>query len=316
MTSNLKPLTSNLKMVFMGTPEIGVTVLSELIMSGPIVDSIITRPDKSKGRSGELVASPVKQFAIKNDIPVYQPVSKDELTKIIEKIKPDICIVAAYGMIIPNEALDVPKFGMINFHPSLLPKYRGPSPITEPILNGDKETGVTIIKVAEAMDAGDILAQKAIPLKGKKNTAELSGELAHLGAEMIVGLLPKIEAGTTAARKQDESRATYMKMVKKEDGKIDWQNMTAERIERMSRAYTPWPGVYTYWDGRKIDLFDIKIIKGKFEPGKVYGENKEIIIGTKQYGASPAYLKIEGKNKVSAEEFICGYSDFLGSKLT
>lgn len=305
-----------MKITFLGTPEIGAVILSDLIKSGIKIDTVVTRPDKPKGRSKKLEETAVKKVAKKNKITTYEPTTKKELTNIIKEINPDICIVAAYGMIIPNEALDVPKYGMINFHPSLLPLYRGPSPITAPIINGDKETGVTIIQITEKMDAGDILAQKIIKLSDTETTPDLSGKLASLGTEMIIELIPKIEKNLATHVRQKVKNATYTKMIKKEDGNIAWGEHTAKEIERMSRAYAPWPGVYSFWNNKKINFYDIKITESGIKPGLVDKKDNKILIGTRKDTISPKYIKLEGKNKITTEEFIRGYPDSVGTELS
>ena len=299
----------------MGSPEIGAMVFENLLKDGVSFASVITQPDRPCGRGCKIKETPVKELAQKHNIKTYLPADKKELTDIIKKIKPDLCIVSAYGMIIPKEALKIPKHGMINFHPSLLPKYRGPSPIMAPILNGDKETGVTIIQVSEKMDAGDILDQIKVPLKGAEITPALSKILASIGSKMLLEIIPKIEKGEINPISQDDKKATYTKIIKKEDGLISWANQSSTEIERMSRAYQPWPGIYTIWNGKKIDLYEIKKSMSHIKPGFVTTKNNQILIGTQDGAVAPGYLKIEGKKKLTSKEFICGYGNLNGSIL-
>ncbi len=315
-------INKDLKIMFMGTPEIGAMLFEHLISSGFVFSGCITRPDKPKGRGKELAESPVKQAAQKHNISIYQPQNKIELTEIIKETKLDLVIVGAFGMIIPVEAIDIPKYKMINFHPSLLPLYRGPAPIVGPILNSDTETGVSIMLISEGMDEGDILKQEKILLDDTENIYTLSEKLAKLGAEMLKEVVPKWISGELKGIVQNNSLATYTKMVKKEDGKIDFINQTAEQIERMSRAYQPWPGVYSFWNNKKIDFYTLLVSKGShlskksgtLKPGEVEISDSKIYIGTKSGTISPNFIKIEGKNKVTADDFIRGYPNFINYK--
>ncbi|MDD3481006.1 MAG: methionyl-tRNA formyltransferase [Patescibacteria group bacterium] len=304
-----------MKIAFLGSPEIGAIVLRDLLRAGLMVEAIITRPDRPKGRSNKPEKTPVKVLGEANDIRIYEPNDKEELTRVVREIEPDIGIVAAYGMIIPDEALAIPKYGMINFHPSLLPELRGPSPIPMSIMCGYEKTGVSIIRVSPEMDAGDILLQEEVKLIDTETTPKLSEKLAHLGAKMIVKLLPDIEKEVINHQKQDEKKATYTKMIKKEDGEINWQEYEAKGVERAARAFTPWPGIYTHFKGKKLDLYDIKVIDNDIEPGKVTKIDNQILIGTKKDAIAPGAVKIEGKKRQDIRNFVCGYSDFVGGKL-
>lgn len=302
----------------MGTPEIGAMVFEQLICSGLKFSACLTRPDKPQGRIKKIAPSPVKIVAEKHHIPIYQPSTKNELALILRELKLDLAIVAAYGVIIPAEALKAPTYGIINFHPSLLPLYRGPSPITAPILNGDKITGVTIIKLSERMDEGDILDQKELLIDKKDTTPTLSTKLAVLGSKMIMDLVPKIVNQKAETRAQT-GETTYTSLVKKNDGLIDWNKETADQIERKSRAYDPWPGIHTYFKQKKLDLYGITArplpssVATKL--GTVIKQNDEIGIIAREGLVFPTSVKIEGKNKVTISEFARGYQDFIGSTL-
>jgi methionyl-tRNA formyltransferase len=303
------------KIVFMGTPEIAATVLRKLLESGIKPQAVVTRPDKPKGRGGQISESPVKQLAIKKNIPVFQPLNKAELAEITSELKPDLVIVAAFGMMLPDAVFETPKFKAINVHPSLLPLYRGPAPIEGPILSGDKKTGVSIMLISAGMDEGDILVQEEVTLSGAETAPELEKKLADLGGKMLVEVIPEWINGIVKPVKQDDSKATYTKLIKKEEGKINWESESAEDIERKSRALEPWPGVYSFWNAKKIDFYDIEISDQKLKPGMVAVKDGKILVGTKTTGVSPAALKIEGKNKISSADFLRGYQNFLGSKL-
>jgi methionyl-tRNA formyltransferase len=307
---------SKLKRVFMGTPEISAIVLESLINSDYKPFSVVTRPDKPTKRSKEPQESPVKTLAQENGIALFQPNTKLELEDYICSEKPDLIVVAAFGMIITKKTLEVPKFGAINVHPSLLPKYRGPWPIGAPILNGDAKTGTTTMLMSEGMDEGDVLTQVEIPLTGHESTPELTDILANLSTKLLLETLPEWINGHLTPRRQDDSQATYTKMAKKEDGHVDWSKQSADEIERMSRAYQDWPGTFTFWNDKKIDLYDISILaETNLGAGEVSMIDSKLAIGTKNGAISPAFLKIEGKNKVTSADFLRGYPDFIGSNL-
>lgn len=312
----LQPRNYNLKTIFMGTPEIGARILQALIDAGYQINSVVTRMDKPKGRHGEPEKSPVKILAEKHHLKLFQPKNKLELEEYVISQKPDLIVVTAFGMIITGPTLDAAKLGAINVHPSLLPLYRGPAPISGPILAGDKKTGTTIMLMNEKMDEGDILAQKEYPLTGQETTPNLTETLAKISADFLLPTLPKYLAGQIKPQKQDDAAATYTKMVKKEDGHLNFENQTAADIEKMSRAYTPWPGVYAFWNGKKLSLFDISTANLPLSPAKVTTHGDEILIGTKEGVIIPHFLQLEGKNKIAAAEFLRGYSSIKSSILT
>ncbi|MBU3901281.1 methionyl-tRNA formyltransferase [Patescibacteria group bacterium] len=287
------------KIIFMGTPEFSLPILEKLAQSEYKPAAIFCAPDKPVGRKQILTPPPTKILAQKHNIPVFQPANSRELDHTIKTIPHDLIITAAYGLILPKEVLDTPKYGCLNIHPSLLPKYRGPSPIQSAILNGDAETGVTIYKMDEQIDHGPIIAQEKIllnsviarersdrdnPVEGDTNTGLLRGvypvyvygarndapitpglskKLAELGAELLLKALPDWLAGQITPQPQDNSQATLTKIITKEDGQIDWRESAAE-IERQIRAYIPWPGAYTYYSLSKaagrVEKSKIKIL--------------------------------------------------------
>lgn len=300
--------------IFMGTPQIAADVLNEITQDISI-SAVITRPAKPKGRSKKPERTPVEETAAGRNIPVYTPSSKEELTKVVKKLKPDLGIIAAYGMIIPIEAIDATRCGIINFHPSLLPLYRGPDPISAPILNGDAKTGVSIIEISEKMDEGDILGQKEIPLSKDETAEKLEKKLALIGAEMLLDIVPEYLSDKAVKKVQNHDKATYTKMIKKEDGRINFGAETAEEIERKSRALTPWPGIYAFWDGKKINLYELKVAKEDVRPGKITVKNNEVLVGTKEGAIIPAYIQLEGKNKTAISDFLRGYPDFRNAVL-
>lgn len=310
-----KNISTDLKIVFMGTPEIAADVLEKLLSDNLRILAVITRPDKPKGRGNKITKSPVKILAEEKKISVFEPKTKAELTEALKKLKPDLGIIAAYGMIIPKEALDIPKYGIINFHPSLLPLYRGPDPVSMPIICGEKETGVSIIAISEGMDEGDILAQEKYKLTGKETTPELEKKLAIMGVKMLKDLIPKYVSGKIIPKPQEHDRTTYTHLVKKEDARLCWDRHEAKGMEQMGRAFTPWPGIYSFWNGKKIDFYDISVIDGNFVPGLVIEKDGMILIGTKKGAISPTHVKLEGKGKTATNNFVRGYPAFIGSNL-
>ncbi len=232
MPKNIKP-----KIVFIGTPEFGAIILDRLCQNEYKPVLVITAPDKPVGRKQVITSSPVKITAQKYKIPVAQPENIQNLKSEIKKLKPDLAIVAAYSQIIPKDILDIPKFGFLNVHPSLLPKYRGPSPIQYAILNGDKETGVTIMLMNEKVDSGKIISTSKLSIKDEKITSEqLTEKTADSGAKLLLNTIPKWINSEIKPIPQDEKKATYTKILRKEDGKVDWQK-SAKEIERKVRAF-------------------------------------------------------------------------------
>jgi len=309
--------------VFFGTPDFAETTLRRLIQSKYKPVLVVARPDMPVGRRQVMTPPPVKVLAEENDIPVFQPEKLDSDFKFqVLSFNPELFIVVAYGKIIPRAILDIPKYGALNVHPSLLPRWRGPAPIQYAIMNGDKETGVTIMLIDEEVDHGDIVSSFKFQVSGTETTEALSNRLVDIGAKLLVETIPKWMAGKIKAKKQNHESATYSKIITKEDGHIDW-NKSASEIERQIRAFTPWPGSYTFWDDKRIN-----IIKGSlainsdisFEhknlPGQVavYAENKfAVMTGAGIFIVSE--VQLAGKDKISSGQFLNGHSDILGSIL-
>ena len=290
---NKEQKTTELKIIFFGTPRFGATILEGLIKNNYKPVLVITAPDKPVGRKQILTSPPVKKIAEKYNITVTQPEKIKEAAIEIKNLNPDLIICAAYGQIIPKEILEIPKHGCLNIHPSLLPKYRGASPIQTVILNGDKETGVTIILMDEKMDHGPIIDQTKYKIPDDINHKELDSALAKQGAHLLVKTLPKWINGEIEAKTQDESNATYTKVLKKEDGKIEWKK-SAEEIERQIRAFCPWPGTFAFIKHKN------KILRVKILEAGISKEKKLII----------KKLQPEGKKIMTLEEFKKGYHDF------
>jgi len=330
-----------MKIIFVGTPEFGAIVLEGLIKGGYRPILVITAPDKPVGRKQILTPPPVKLLASKYGIPISQPKEIRNSKSEIRKLEPDLIVVAAYGQILPKEILDIPKFGCLNIHPSLLPKYRGPSPIQFTILEGDDKTGVTVIKMTEKVDAGPVLAQKEIELNGKEFYTDLHNKLAELGGKLLTEIIPKWIEGKIKAILQDETKATYSKILKKEDGRIDWKK-PAKVIERQVRAFNPWPGTFTLFtrarqsrakgeDEATASLTTRATAKAKRtafsslpsprKRGSV-GEKSKILKILKAQISEKNGKKLlviekvllEGKKPMSFEDFLRGYPDFVKDK--
>ncbi len=308
----------------MGTPEFGAIILEKLAQSEfkPIL--VVTETDKPVGRKQILTPPPVKVIAKKYNIAVLQAEKILDTKYKIQNTKPDFIVVAAYGQILPKEILEIPKYGCLNIHPSLLPKYRGPSPIQYAILNGDEETGVTIIKMTEKVDAGGIIANEKFKMKNEKLTyGELHNKLAELGAKLLIETMPKWIKEEIKPKPQDESKATYTKIIKKEDGKIDWQK-SAQELERQIRAFELWPGAFTFWQ-KNDKLLRIKILMARvlvtsdlttYPVGKtLIAPQNELCIQTGKGFLIVEKLQLEGKKEMSSEEFLRGHPNFIGTIL-
>ena len=301
----------------MGTPDFAVPVLSRLVEAGHDIAAVYSQPDRPSGRGRKLVPTPTKLFAEERGIGVRQPKSlrsEDECAA-LAALGPDVVVVAAYGIFLPPEALAVPALGCLNIHPSLLPRYRGPSPVVSSILNGDEETGVTIMKLDEGMDSGPVVAQERVSIGEEETGPELTRRLFDLGADLFVDTLPRWASGDIQATPQDESRATFTSLVKKENGEIDWTD-DAERIARMVRAYEPWPGTFTHWDGKQLKILEATSMSGDAPPGQVVGlDGGGIGIGTGDGQLAVNRLQIEGRRPSDAQDFVLGYPDFVGAEL-
>lgn len=302
----------------MGTPEFSLPGLSALIKSADFeINAVFTQPDKPVGRKQLLTPPPVKILALENNIKVFQPEKiKTEIDN-IRSLAPDLIVVIAYGKIIPQEILDIPRYGCINVHASLLPKYRGAACLNAPILNGDAETGVTIMKMEAGLDTGPILKQAIMKLMGQETLADVHDRLSALGAELLPGVLMEWMAGKIKPQIQNESQASYIKTLAKDDGKIDWAKPALE-IERQIRAYNPWPGTFCYDKNNKL----IKILAAalspkapqniakKAGPGQVYLENGQLTVACGQGSIIILKLQAEGGKALFAKDFLSGHQDF------
>ncbi len=293
----------------MGTPDFAVPSLKKLVESGYDVKLVVTQPDQPAGRGKKVTPPPVKVVAEELGIPVYQPEKvkeNDELKKRLLEVEPDLIVVAAYGKILPEWLLNLPKYGTINVHASLLPKYRGASPIQWALLNGEEETGVTIMKVIPKLDAGDIISQKRVKIEKEDNAKTLHDKLAEVGAELLVKTLPLYVSGKLKPVPQNEEEATYCPQIKKEMGKIDWRE-SAEKIFNKIRAFTPWPSAYTTFKGKRVKILKGEPVEGSGEPGEVIEAGKNLIVAAGKGALKIERLRPEGRKEISGEEFVRGY---------
>ena len=312
-----------MKTVFMGTPDFAVPPLHALIEAGYEVAAVVTQPDKPKGRGKTLLPTPVKEEALMHEIPVYQPqrVRKNpEFLETLKEIDPDIIIVAAFGQIIPKEILELPKFGCINIHASLLPKYRGAGPIQWAIINGEKVTGVTTMKMDSGLDTGDMLEKVEITLDKKETGGSLFDKLSAKGAALCVHTLAELEKGTITPQKQGESTTEYAKMLNKKSGEIDWTK-TAVEIERLIRGLNPWPSAYTQWEGKTMKIWEAEVEDvvetiDTHESGTITEVTKHgFKVQTGEGRLAIKSLQIPGKKRMEADAFLRGYHIETGEKL-
>jgi methionyl-tRNA formyltransferase len=315
------------KIIFLGTPEFASDILEELVKKGFSFSLVITAPGKPVGRKKIITPPPVKELAKKNNIEIIQPKRIKDSFQRIKEINPDLIITAAYGQLIPKEILDIPKRGSLNVHPSLLPKYRGSSPIQSAILNGEEETGISIILMDEKMDHGNIVSQLKYEIPPNSTTKILKKELSKKGAELLIETIPKWMEKKIKSVPQDDSQATYTKKINKEDGRINWQN-EAKRIEKETRAFNPWPGAFTEAKMKKdsIQKKKIKILKSTIMeqtdicpsglPGKTFlAPDDKIAVQAGKDFLIIEELQIEGKKPTTSQDFLKGNSDFIGTIL-
>jgi methionyl-tRNA formyltransferase len=260
--------------------------------------------------------SPIKQLALDHDIPVFQPekLRRKEAIEELKQWQPDVYVVVAFGQILPQAVLDIPPHGSINVHASLLPRWRGAAPIHAAIRAGDAETGVTIMRMDAGLDTGPILSQRAISIALDETGQSLHDKLAQVGAELLIETLPRYLSGEIQPQPQPEEGITLAPQIKKEEGEIDW-TQDAVSIERLVRAFTPWPGTYTTFRGKQLKIYAGEPAKGHLKAGGVYEFDGEIGIGTGDGVFLPTEVQLAGKNRTDIESFVNGYSDFVGTKL-
>jgi len=301
-----------MKVVYMGTPDFSVGALEAIIHSGHEVTAVVTQPDKPKGRSKELQISPVKACALKYNLPVFQPVKIKEAEAVakLREFEADIFVVAAFGQILSKEILTMPKYGCVNIHASLLPKYRGASPIQWAVLNGEEVSGVTIMQMDEGIDTGDILMQETVALDAKETGESLFDKLAVCGADLIVKALDTIEAGKVTPIPQDEAKSSHVGMLKKEFGRMDF-SQDAIVLERKIRGLNSWPSAYTYLKGKTLKIWDADVVNADKSPKEQCGEVFEVtkdsfLVMTGDGLLAIKEVQLEGKKRMDVKSFLLG----------
>ncbi|AEH23101.1 Methionyl-tRNA formyltransferase [Thermodesulfobacterium geofontis OPF15] len=297
------------RIIFFGSPEFAIPSLEALYEKEEVI-AVVTQPDKPKGRGLKPSPSPVKAWASSKGLKVLEPIRlKDpQFIQILKDLSPDLIVVCAYGKIIPKEILEIPKFGCWNIHASLLPKYRGASPINWAILEGEKETGITIMLMDEGLDTGPILLQKKIPISENDDANSLSQKLAQLGKETILSAIELHKKGELKIIPQPEEGISYAPILKKEDGFFTFEE-PAEKIEKKIKAFLPWPSAFTYYKNKLLKVFSAKAVPLKHEekPGTILDINKDgILVATSKDAILLKEVQLEGKKKISAYEFACG----------
>ncbi len=307
-----------MRLIFLGSPAFAVHPLEALVAAGHTIAAVITQPDRPAGRERRLTPPPVKLAAERLGLPVLQPATlrDPDVVAQLADLRPEAGIVAAYGEILRRNVLAIPPLGYLNLHPSLLPRHRGPTPVAGAILAGDQETGVSIMLLDPGMDSGPILAQSVVPLPPDARAGPLTDELFRLGARLLVETLAAYAAGALTPQPQDHTLATVTRMLKKEDGQIDW-SLPAAQIERMTRAYDPWPGAYTQWQGRTLRLLRAAVRPeppGEAPPGTLLGRGSEggPLVATGQGALELLEVQPAGKRPMPGADWFNGLRDATG----
>ncbi|MCR4896820.1 MAG: methionyl-tRNA formyltransferase [Lachnospiraceae bacterium] len=301
-----------MRLIFMGTPDFAVGSLESLIAAGHEIALVVTQPDRAKGRSDKLVFSPVKECALRHGLEVFQPekVKTPEAVEVLRGVAPDLIVVAAFGQILSKEILELPKYGCINVHASLLPKYRGASPIQHVILNGEERSGITIMEMNEGLDTGDILLQKELVLAADETFETLHDRLAELGGRAITEALEALEKGSLTARPQREDESCYAPLIRKSMGKLDFSR-DAVSLDRQVRAMNPWPGAYTMYDGKMMKIYRVALsdVNTKAAPGTVlFVDRDSFTVACAQGSLKILELQMEGKKRMDCSAFLLGSS--------
>lgn len=305
--------------VYMGTPDFAVPALEKLIEAGHKITAVVTQPDRQRGRGKEILYSPVKECALKYDIPVLQPekIKSPEAVERLRTYQADIFVAAAFGQILSKEILDMPRYGCVNIHASLLPRYRGAAPIQWAVINGEEKTGVTIMQMDEGLDTGDIITQREVLIAQEETGESLFEKLSVLGADLLVETLEMIRRQDVVKRKQDTSLSTYARMLKKEDGRIDWCR-TSKQIEQQIRGMNSWPSAYTVWNGKTLKIWKAQWNQSvhAYAPGTILAVEKEsVTVACGEGMIRILELQMEGKKRMSVKDFLLGYHMEEGGRL-
>mgnify|MGYP001623954209 FL=1 len=295
-----------MNIVFMGTPDFSVPCLQALLDAGYPVTGVFTQPDKPKGRGYQLAPPPVKEFALTQNLPVFQPKTMRD-AETLEQLKgcnPDLIVVVAYGKLLPKEVLDLPRRGCINVHASLLPKYRGAGPVQWSIINGEEETGVTTMYMAEALDTGDMLESASLKIGENETADELMERLSHLGAELLISTVKKAEEGTLKPVPQDEALSTYVSMLDKEMARLDF-NKPAREVHNLIRGLSSWPCAYTFYQGKRLKVYHSKLSPMSGQPGELL-DAKRFIVACRDGAVEFETVQYEGGKRMSGADFLRG----------
>lgn len=308
--------------LFLGTPNFAIPILEKLHQEHKVI-AVVTQPDKPVGRKQILTAPPVKTKAEELGLKVLQPENAKEIPDMIGKLdnskipRIDFIVTAAYGQYLPTKVLELPFKDALNVHPSLLPKYRGATPMQSALLNGDEKTGVSIIRMVKEMDAGPIYMQQQFPLPKEWNYLDLEKHCAEIGADQISSVIAN--CNSLSPQDQPNEGITHCNKISKQDGEVHWEKETADQVLNKRRAFTPWPGVYTWWKGTKLNLLDFNVSQqlttNNFTPGTVFQKNNKVFIQCKQDAIALNQIQLAGKNPSDLKSFINGYPDFIGSTL-
>ncbi|MBQ7886045.1 MAG: methionyl-tRNA formyltransferase [Clostridia bacterium] len=302
-----------MRIVFMGTPDFAVPSLEALIENGYDVVGVFCQPDRPKGRGHKLAACPVKEVALRHNIPVFQPerIKRAEGVEMLKSCAPDLCVTAAFGQLLSQEILDIPPQGTINVHSSLLPKHRGSAPINWSVIMGDQVTGVTTMFTDKGMDTGDILLMKETPIGERENAGELSDRLAVMGAQLLIETIRALEAGTLKRIPQDHDQATYEPKMDKELGRIDWAK-TAREIDCLVRGTTPWPGAYTTLGEQTIKVFELNVKEGAAsgQPGEIIAADAKrgLVVSCGDHDVEMLAIQMPGAKRMNAKDYLRGHT--------
>ena len=297
-----------MRVVFMGTPDFAVPSLQKLLDAGFEVCAVYTQPDKPKGRGHKLQAPPVKELALRHEIPVFQPASlrKEEVQQELKSFQPDVIVVVAYGKILPKAVLDLPRLGCINVHGSLLPKYRGAAPIQWTVINGDGTGGVTTMFLGEGLDTGDMLLKAETPVGAEETAGQLFDRLKDLGADLLLETLEKLERGKLTPVPQNEEDATHAPMLSKELSVIDWSK-PARELHDLIRGLNPWPSAYSYLDGKKLKIHASRVAEGSGEAGKAFSKDGNLLVYCGKDALELTEIQTENGKRMDGKSYLLGH---------
>lgn len=315
-----KSMTKPLRVVYMGTPDFAVPALRAIAITNSKYElvGVLTNPDRPAGRGKHISQSAVKKAALEFNIPVYQPKKlrkNNEAFEMISNWKPDLCVVAAYGQILPQRFLDIPKFGCVNIHASLLPKYRGAAPINWSIVRGEKETGITTMMMEKGLDTGPILDQVSIPIPKNTTAQEIHDDLSLLGAGMIIPTLDALVEGSITLEIQDHDASSYAPMMTKNDGKIDWEKSNGE-VHNLIRGMNPWPGAFAEFRGKIIKIHRSEVVNRNLSFGEVEVENGDLFIGCGEGSIRILEIQPPNKKRMRARDFVNGHQPKKGESFS